>query len=162
MLAIVVSIIATAVLSFLTTLYFFRKKVELAETARIAKEHADLVERVIATEKTLALINQAIMPMSTAFQAILVKELTHFHTPELDALLAKLGPPSTITDAEMLRLEEGLRNRIRDVDELVSQSERDAASILPVIIKRSQREFEQVGSTPRRLRLVSIFDTNDS
>ena len=145
----VTSLVLTALISFMMTLYFMRRTMANAEKLRLAVDHAAMLERLNVLEKQLALVGQAVVPISTAFQAILVKELTHFHTPELDALLAKIGPPSALTPDEFLALATGLEARSHDMNVLISDSERDAALMLPFVMKRAQHEYQlmQQGET---------------
>jgi hypothetical protein len=151
----IMGIVLGAMLSFVASLYFFKRNAELAETKRIATEHEALLKRVAELETTVRMVGQTILPMSTAFQAILVKELTHFHTPEVDALLEKLGPPSTISEEDMVLLEIALKRRTAEVDPLVDESEREAALILPYIIKRVRRQCANADA-PIQIQLVSV------
>ena len=97
------------------------------------------------------------VPISTAFQAILIKELTHFHTPEMDALMAKIGPPNTLTVVEQERLAVLLNERMKDMGPLISDSERDAARILPAIMKRAKIEQNVItGAEETKVSLVSV------
>jgi len=97
-------------------------------------------KRLVELEKQLALVSAAVVPISTAFQAILIKELTHFHTPELDALMRKIGPPSTLTEDEERRMAVLLEAREIDMADEISSSERDAARMLPMVIRRAKAE----------------------
>jgi len=103
-------------------------------------EREDILARLIKIETSLAVIDQKVMPISTALQTILVKELTHFHTPRMDSLLARIGPPSQLTDAEEEELTMALFERTQDMGDLISDSERDAAFILPAIMRRAKIE----------------------
>jgi hypothetical protein len=108
-----------------------------------------LAERVDELEKQIGIVNAQVIPISTAFQAILVKQLTHYHTPKMDALLAKLGgpgEPTTITNSEEAELLVELKKRTRDMGPEISDDERDAAEMLPVIIRRVKREAERVAN----------------
>jgi len=137
-----------AALSFLAAWFWFRMKANADERARlvamndkraakIAEGHDELVARVTANEVLLATLTSSVQPIATAFQAVLIKELTHFHTPEMDSLMVKLGPPSAIIPEEMARLVVLLKEREIAVDDQITDSERDAAHILPAVIKRS-------------------------
>lgn len=96
------------------------------------------------------------VPMSIALQTQLVRELTHYHTPRMDALLQKLGPPPTLTDAEAVELFDAILEREGDMEVRISQEEREAAHILPVVIKRAQREIVQLGEGPVYVQLVMV------
>ncbi len=128
--------ILAAVLSLFTgwLLYWLAEKRRAART--IAADHEKALARIFDLEKQMALLNQAIVPISVAFQAILVKELTHAHTPEMDALMVKLGPPFTLSVVEAERLSILLRDRYEDQSEEIADSERDAAQMLPLVMKR--------------------------
>ena len=72
--------------------YFFTrmsKRQDNQSSERIADR-----SRIVELERQVALVGQAIVPISAAFQAILIKELTHIHTPVLDRLLEKVGERS--------------------------------------------------------------------
>lgn len=109
------------------------------------KKRADALRdaKIIELEKQLALIAASVVPISTAFQAILIKELTHMHTPVLDALLAKVGPPSSLTEDETEEMAQLLKERALDMGDQISSSERDAAIMLPMVIKRAKIELDE-------------------
>jgi len=96
--------------------------------------------RITALEQEIAKMNLAVQPLSAAFQAVLIKQLTHIHTPELDALLVKLGPPVTLTAEEEVRLSTLLKERTTDMHDEIDDSEREAAEMLPLVIKRVKAE----------------------
>jgi uncharacterized protein YfkK (UPF0435 family) len=142
--------VLTALFSFTTAAYFFRKaSQEVAERLMQAK--------IAELETKLAIVNQAVVPLNAAMQAMLIKELTHYHTPEMDELMRALGPPSTITEDERTRLTVLLEERSRDMGPLISDSERDAATILPIVIKRAQADAELLtGAAAMKLQLVTV------
>lgn len=111
-------------------------------------------------ERQIAVLGQQVLPISTAFQAILIKQLTHYHTPELDELLRKVGPPFTLNAAEERQLAKLLEERTRDVDGLIDSSERDAAKMLPMIMARVRAEHGAVLSD-MELLLVAVQKTAD-
>lgn len=125
--AVVTSIIA-AVLAVVGSLYLARRR-----------EAAHKDERVRALELQIAVLSQQVSPLWTAAQAILVKQLTHYHTPELDALMLKIHP-FTLTATEEARLYILLEARTRDVGSLIDSSERDAATMLPLVMARVRAE----------------------
>ena len=104
--------------------------------AILAAATSKLTDRVFELERQLSLVNQAVVPISAAFQAILIKELTHYHTPEMDELMLKLGPPIVLTIEESKRLTILLEERTQDMNSIISDSERDAAHMLPMVMKR--------------------------
>src|ERR1700686_3873345 len=83
----------------------------------------------------IGILSLPVQQMSAAFQMAIVKQLTHFHTPKLDALLAKLGPPFMLTEAEMEELIAELKNREQDMGQLIDDGEREAAKMLPAIMR---------------------------
>ena len=118
-----------------------------------------MMKRVEIIDRQLAMVGQAVMPISTAFQAILVKELTHFHTPRMDALLEKLGPPFTLTEAEEEELLLALQEREQDMGDQITPSERDAAHIFPAVMRRARMEAQALGEMPMTLRMVTVAAT---
>lgn len=135
---------------------WFWKWRDEAKAAVLRREHYQqtIDTRMEDVEKQLALVSQAVVPISTAFQAILVKELTHFHTPAMDALLRKLGPPYTLTLEEEVELAAALQQRMKDMAVEISDSERDAAQMLPLVMKRVRTEVSAFG--PVNLYMVSV------
>jgi hypothetical protein len=141
-------IFLSASLAFFTTVFFNSRK-----------EAREREKRLVALESQLALVNAAVVPISTAFQAILIKELTHFHTPEMDALLVKIGPPNVLTEDERDRLAVMLIERTEDLGSEISSSERDAAHILPAVMKRAQAEQDTLQLASRlKLKLLTIAE----
>jgi hypothetical protein len=125
-----------------------------------ALKESEVTERIRTLEQQVALVNQSIQPISIAFQSLLVKQLTHYHTPDIDELLQKLGPPSTLTDVESIKLAEALEARTRDVDSQIDQSERVAAALLPFVMERVKIENEQIGRN-HSLMLVAVPKEDD-
>lgn len=111
--------------------------------ARTKKEQADekLIDRVIELESQLLLLRQQVVPISTAFQAILIKELTHIHEPVVDELLAKIGPPYILNPEEEEQLLSALADRVNSTSAMMTESERGAAAMLPMVIKRVRAEL---------------------
>jgi hypothetical protein len=99
-----------------------------------------LETRLLEMEKSLALVTASVVPISTAFQAILIKELTHEATPEMDALLVKVGPPYTLSHAEERKLVGMLQERAELEGTLMTASEKYAAKMLPWVIMRVNAE----------------------
>lgn len=124
--SVIIAILGGA-LTFITTKFFVTRKERVALMARIT----ELERKASATDFLVA-------PVAAAMQAILVKTLTHDHAPELDALLAKLSPYS-LTPEEAERIVVLLEER---ETELVNEEERDAAHILPAVIRMMVRISE--------------------
>lgn len=104
-----------------------------------------LSDRLSELEKQLAIVGTQIAPFNTAYQSMLIKQLTHYHTPVMDALMVKLGGvgvPPTITEEEEAELIEALKQRTEDMGPEISEDERDAAEILPIVMRRVKREAE--------------------
>ena len=127
--------------------------------ASMIEKQESLTKRMATIDRQLAMVGQAVMPISTAFQAILVKELTHFHTPRCDELLEKLGPPFLLTEEEEAELLQLLEERERDMGDLITPSERDAAHIFPAVMRRARVEAQALGTLPMTLRMVSVAAT---
>jgi hypothetical protein len=102
------------------------------------KQFQEMADRV-------SIINAGYTPMFTALLKVVVPELTHFHTPEADDLLARIA---TLKDDEMDRLEVLMRERESVVDPQISPKERATARALPWIARRA-REEAQVGPDVR-------------
>ena len=146
-----------AALVFVSTLYWVGRKASHAKAAAATKAAEAVALRVISLEGKLALVDQAVVPISAAFQAILIKELTHYHTPEMDELLTKVGPPSTLTASEIDDLARLLQARTIDMGPLISEAERGAAYILPIVMKRASDEYKLLEAAGKlRSTLVTV------
>lgn len=156
-----------ALLTFIATKYWYNRNEakKLAETLEsraqkkaeaLEAEKEKLLTRVADLERQHAIIGQAILPINALVQAALIKELTHFHEPETDALLEKLGPPSRLTDDELADLEERLIIRESVIDSQISASERDAARMLPMVIRRVKAEEADAATSLVTMRVVTI------
>lgn len=132
--SIILTIVAAA-LTFLATMFWTRRQhVEsIAATLRDATTERD--RRITDLERQIGVISAAVVPISVAFQAVLVNKLTHMHTPELDALMQKIGPPSTLTADEQKRMSDLLAERSTDMGDLITDAERHAAVMLPLVIE---------------------------
>src|SRR6266478_4615942 len=150
-------VLLSALISFLSVAYWtsLARRDKMQErllddtrqrTEQTRHERDDVLARLVKIETSLAVIDQKVMPISTALQTILVKELTHFHTLRMDSLLARIGPPSELTDAEEAELTQALLERTQDMGHLISDSERDAAFILPAIMRRAKVECALLAS----------------
>ena len=111
-----------------------------------------LRRRVSKLEREQAVMGQGILPMFTAVRGVLIKQLTHYHTPELDALMAKIPD---LTEAETARLFVMLAERTVVVDAQIGPEERDAARMLPMVMERARREAEADPKTLVRVQLIS-------
>jgi hypothetical protein len=132
----------TSALTFVGALYWVRRDAqEKSVAAKIAATLA-LQLRVVELETKLGLLTQSIQPIAAAFQAVLVKQLTHYHTPKLDALLKKLGPPLELTAEDEVQLHLELKLRTKDMGDEIDESERAAAGMLPLVMTRVKYELE--------------------
>lgn len=148
-------VVVTAVFAFIAAMYWnSRKKVD-DEKIRIESDAAKMRDEIDDLKRQIAVLNIPVKQMNEAFQAMLIKQLTHFHTPELDILLAKIGPPMTLDEGELYRLQVLLRARERDMGSLINESERDAARMLPLVMKRVLSDQEHP-ITPLDLVVVAV------
>lgn len=148
-------VLCTGALTWLATRYWTQRAAMAAETLRRHGEYLAMVTRIEVLEKQIAVMGQAVVPISAVFQQILIKELTHVRTPRMDELLAKLGPPYLLTHDEEHELWVGLEERMQDMGEEMSASERDAARMLPFVIKRVQAEFATLVATALTFKVIS-------
>lgn len=81
--------VVTGVISFVGALFWAHRKQKQDRAVTVDVATAARDARISELENKLSLLTQSVMPISAAFQAILIKQLTHFHLPEIDALLAK-------------------------------------------------------------------------
>lgn len=161
-------VVLGAVLAFISALFWFvknnamRKAERLVNDARdkadqLAKEKNELEDRVRDLELKFTAVNERVIPISAAFQAMLIKELTHFHTPEMDALMVKIGPPNVLTAEERDRLTVLLLERAKDMNGRISELERDAAVMLPMVMKRALAEAAALEVAPSELQIVEVL-----
>lgn len=147
-----------ALLSFAAAAYWFHRLARKEAAGKLAAATALQNDRIVELERQLAVMRAEAQPISAAFQAMLIKKLTHLHTPVLDALLVKLGPPLTLTTDEELRLTEALKQRVVDLDAEIDELERDAATMLPLVMKRvrAEQELATDSSTIGDLQIVIV------
>ena len=124
-----------------------QEMVKMTDSTRV------LADRLGAHDTQLSLMGQVVLPISTVFRNVLVKELTHFHTPATDALLAKIDVLTPDEEAELLRL---LAQREQDMGHRISASEREAAHMLPLIMKRAKAEARALVGAEAQFRMVSM------
>lgn len=129
-------LIALGIGSLGTWFWFVRGGKQRANDKLLA-EVADLKSR-------MAMVDKIVEPLWTAAQKKLVDELTHFHTPELDALLVKLTN-GTLTEEDTARMALLLEERVTTLNGTIDASERDAARILPAVIRKARAEAADVG-----------------
>lgn len=127
-----------SLLTFIATSYWSRKGLAAAAAAKAieieATAKAEQQSRIADLEKRLAATEQVVSPISQIMMDALRKQLTHADTPILDAHLESLTKPeglSTTDKAELLQL---LEERSKDMR--YSESERDAAHMMPAMMRR--------------------------
>ena len=119
-----------------------------------------LLVRVTELEKQTSIVKEAVVPITAAFQAILIKKLTHFHTPVMDKLMEKLGPPVTLTEMEEIQLIEELQKREIDLNGMIDEAERDAARMLPLVMRMVKAESE-IFNPDVKLQIVASVTSTD-
>lgn len=138
----------SALLAFAAALYWSRKKSKIDSEAQLRKEIADLQEQAL-------LVAQAVRPISEAMQKMLIDKLTHYHTPTLDGLLKKLGPPVTLTPAEERKMLSALKRRTRGLNGRIDAFERAAAQALPHVMELVKLQ-KGVDETSTEIKVVEI------
>jgi hypothetical protein len=133
---------------------------ERQELATRIAATAAMAARITEAETKLRVFEAQASPINAAFAALLVKEMTHFHTPVMDALLAKTPPAqATITEEELVELIAALKQRMEDMGSEISDDERDAAEIFPPLLRRVKREAARIasGEVFTDVRVVGLF-----
>lgn len=129
-----------------------------AELKSLEEAKQSVVERDKKIEelmRQMAVLQAESIPVQAAFQAMLIAKLTHMHTPEVDDLLKKLGPPVTITEEEMEELRKALEERKIAVDERIDEEERIAARILLDVAMLNRIESERQAAAKTEIILVT-------
>jgi hypothetical protein len=126
-------------LAGLSAWFWFQKNAAAKEAEAVAAAHAVLLARVAELETRERMASAAFLPIATAFQATLIKSLTHAHATELDALLVKVGNHALRPEEEP-RLLALLAERAQTPDGRIGESEREDAEIFPVVMKRARAE----------------------
>jgi len=109
--------------------------------ASIAAVAIVVSKRLSGLEIRFKALTDRVTPISAAFRSELIRDLTHNHTPELDALLAKVGADEPMTPEEETRLNVLLKERVVEYDDpLITDRERDSASMLLMVNKRVHAE----------------------
>jgi hypothetical protein len=135
--------LATGVVSFFGALFWAHKRSKTAAAEERATATTARETRITELERQVALLGLTVQPLSAAFQAILVKQLSHFHTPRIDLLLSKLGPPVLLTPDEEIELSKELQQRAIAMASEITDDERGAAFMLPYVVQRVRREAVQ-------------------
>jgi hypothetical protein len=143
-------------MSFLAARYWSQHNAEIKAREKIALGHEALLLRVTAIEAQLGLLNQAVIPISTAFQGMLVQQLGQAHMPRLDELLTKIGPPNKMTGTEEKEFHELLHERAEDRAPGTSQTERSAAAVLPEVMVMAG--LEQAALHPEQSAKANVLE----
>lgn len=115
--------------------------------------------RITELEKQMAILTAEAKPINAYVQAMAIQKLTHFHTPQTDELLARVGANEKLSELDVEKLAAALREREVTVDSEVDEEERIWARIFPDIVRLKQIEAERLASTeetPRDIALVSV------
>jgi hypothetical protein len=146
----------SSILAFMATAYWFRRSARDLEmrtkASALAAAEEKVRDRISDLEMKLSVLTAAVSPISTLMQSVFIKELTHFHTPELDALLVKIEE-NTLSEEEEPRLFSLLSERASALNGRIPESERDAAIMLPMIMKRVKAER---GTAATEIKVVSV------
>ena len=136
----IILLVLSTLLSFLSAYFWFVKTQTAKDRDKALAAHDKSVADIFALQKEIDILQHSIQPISGAFQAMLIEKLTHEHEIESDALLVKIGPPNVLTPTETLRLGVLLDIRIADQTGRISDNEKDAATILPVVMRMAELE----------------------
>jgi hypothetical protein len=134
--------LSSATLTFLMAWLWWRKNEAVSRAKEAAAAHKVVLDDISELKTNIRLIN---LSRSEAFQAQLIEKLTHHHTPVIDALMAKVGPPNVLTQKEDRALTDELIKRASDP--AIDDEERLAAVLLPgvmVLVKMDQKEIENM------------------
>jgi hypothetical protein len=135
------TLVAGTTIGLLTTWFWRARDHEKTRIATAAAERAAMQAELTEMKSRLAVMGASMTTVSALFQKIIITELTHLSTPELDALLVKLGPPNILTAADETRMMALLKERADDPNPSISGTERDDCRMLPAIIKRVRAEL---------------------
>jgi hypothetical protein len=135
-----VELVLGAGLTFLASAYWRWRRKSDAVAAKNAATIKALQEQLTVQQGQLQMLGVAVQPLTAAMASMLVKSLTHYHTPDTDVLLAKVGPPNTLTQEEEEDLRGLMNERSNDRAARISPLERNAAQLLLLIVERNRLE----------------------
>jgi hypothetical protein len=130
-----------AALTFIGAWVLHERTATALVRSRAAEREAALVARIAELERMQAAQQASLMPINAAMQAIWARKLTNAHTPEFDALLAKVVRPEALTEAEEVQFNGYLEAVVADTSGAHTPSERDAAHMLPGLIRAVRRDL---------------------
>jgi hypothetical protein len=151
--------VLAAALIFLGAAYWRSESKRDEKKAADIKTAEDVKSQLADLQSKMQMIGIAVQPITAAMSAMLVKSLTHSHFPDADALLAKVGPPNTLTVQEEAALAEYMQHRTKDMGPEISALERNAAQLLPLIIERSRLDAN--AKAPQVVKLVGIQEAHE-
>lgn len=123
----------------------------------IAEGHEKIMLRVQELETQQRVTSQTILPLNTIYLDALRHELTHVTTPRLDELMKKLGPPDIQTPEEEVEMNTLVIERSKDMAHTINDSERDAATIFPIAVKKFKAEQAMIAAgIDSRNKLMTI------
>lgn len=158
-------VVLGAFLTFLTTYWFVVRKRISDSKAKADTDHEALLAKVNELTNKLALVESTVTPIASAFQAVLIAKLTHFHTPEMDALLVKLQQ-TTLTNNDRNRLTILLEQRIVELNGDIDTPEREAAIMIPMVNRMVVAASISSEVTTQALQVVALpvapEDTEDA
>ena len=151
-----------AILTFLTGWFWRSRNQAIKKAETIAADHEVVLARLKVLEDQAIVAGTVVTPIITAFQSLLIKQLTHDDKPEMDILMVKVGPPDTLTISERDRLLTMLHERSVDIE--IDASEQDSAIIMPIVMRMAKKEQSNMahleGATDLKLvTIVSIVGT---
>ena len=127
-------------LTFMVAVFWHSRAAAVKRAEVLAAENLEVLKRIKELEDKERLSSQVVTPIVTAFQALLIKQLTHAGKPEMDLLLVKVGPPNILSPDENKRLVVMLRDRTTDMGVEITSDERDTAVIFPIVMKMADKE----------------------
>lgn len=147
----------TLVLAFITTI-FSATVAYLFVSLRKRQEANDQRDKEIAGIKwELQELRVTAKPITDAMTQMLVDKLTHFHTPELDDLMARRDH---LTPTEVKRMEQLLEEREVDMHGEIDDAERLAAKMLPLAIQLGK--LEAIKAPPQLEAVMVLLPVSES
>lgn len=115
-----------------------------------------MVQRVSDLEKQLAVVGAQIAPISAVYQSALIKTLTHFHTPIIDALMEKVDNKGVValTDKEESELLIALEKVAKDPE--TDEYETAAANALPYVMTMARIDAQQIADADEPPKFIDI------
>jgi len=151
----------TAALGLVTTMYWRSqdaKQRALTKADEASRQNAQEIQKL---RDAVTELQTKVSPLWASVQQRISNDLHHpdvkFH--EMDGLLEKLES-LTISNGERHRLKELLDARSVDMDPLVTQSQRDSAKIMAIVMEKVVKETAQLANAP--LAMVGCVAAKDT